>query len=145
MIRAHFMFSSQCEAPKKIVNRLSCPSLFITDHLDDKSAKLAFIRLGIHCQCKTWLLLFCIQTHSLELCACMRMFCPFFSAPSLVTRLPICGDDDGGGTHTCATILLSADGLSCVAPAHSLSVSADAHRATIYHQIMLKTLFVRDT
>jgi hypothetical protein len=29
MIRAHFMFSSQCEAPKKIVNCLSCPSLLM--------------------------------------------------------------------------------------------------------------------
>jgi hypothetical protein len=31
MIRAHFMFSRWCEAPKKIVNRLSCPSL-MTSH-----------------------------------------------------------------------------------------------------------------
>ena len=29
MIRAHCMFSSRCEAPKKIVNRLSCPSLIM--------------------------------------------------------------------------------------------------------------------
>jgi hypothetical protein len=28
MIRAHFMFSSWCEAPKKIVHGLSCPSLY---------------------------------------------------------------------------------------------------------------------
>jgi len=34
MIRAHCMFSSRCEAPKKIINRLSCPSLYIMKYVN---------------------------------------------------------------------------------------------------------------